>query len=117
MIAKVTDTTEEADEIEAEMGEKLSSLEEKADEIEEPKSVCVEISRSPETFAAAKGTIIDTIVERSNAENSAGDLEGWREVNEAAVIEMNPDVILTTYGSYVDDPVKEVTDRKGWSDI
>src|SRR5690625_6238732 len=30
---------------------------------------------------------------------------------------MNPDVILTTYGSYVDDPVKEVTDRKGWSDI
>jgi len=117
MIAKVTDTTEEADEIEADMEEKLSSLEEKVAEIEEPKSVYVEISPSPETFTAGKGTFIDTILERINAENSAGDLEGWPEVNEEAVIEMNPDVILTTYGSYVDDPVKEVTDRKGWSDI
>src|SRR5699024_10345610 len=85
--------------------------------IEEPKSVYVEISPSPETFTAGKGTFIDTILERINAENSAGDLECWPEVNEEAVIEMNTDVILTTYGSYVYDPVKEVTDRNVWIDI
>src|SRR5699024_11273259 len=83
----------------------------------EPKSVYVEISPSPETFAAGKGTFIDTILERIDGENSAGELEGWPEVNEEAVVDMDPDVILTTYGSYVDVPVKEVTDRKGWSDI
>src|SRR5690625_6553327 len=70
MITKVTDTTEEADEIEADMEEKLSSLEEKVAEIEEPKSVYVEISPSPETFTAGKGTFIDTILERINAERS-----------------------------------------------
>lgn len=117
LIAEVTDSTEEADKIEANMEEKLASLEEKVADIEEPKSVYVEISPSPETFTAGKNTFINTILERINAENSAGDLDGWPEVNEEAVIEMDPDVILTTYGSYVDDPVKEVTDRKGWSDI
>src|SRR5690625_8011080 len=110
MIAKVTDTTEEDDEIEADMEEKLSSLEEKVAEIEEPKSVSVEISPSPETFTAGKGTFIDTILVRINAENSAGDLEGWPEVNEEAVIAMNPDVILTALGSFVDDSVKELRD-------
>src|SRR5699024_6728423 len=60
---------------------------------------------------------IDTILERINAENSAGVLESGPEVDEEAGSGMNPDVILTTYGSGVDDPVKEVRDRKGWSDI
>lgn len=117
LIAEVTDTTEEADKIETDMEEKLASIEEKVADIEEPKSVYVEISPSPETFTAGKNTFINTILEKINAENSAGDLEGWPEVNEEAVIKMNPDVILTTYGSYVDDPVKEVTSRKGWEDI
>lgn len=117
LIAEVTNTTEEANEIESEMKEKLASLEEKVAEIEEPKSVYVEISPSPETYTAGKNTFINTILEKINAENSAGDLEGWPEVNEEAVLEMNPDIIITTYGNYVDDPVKEITDRKAWSDI
>lgn len=117
LIAEVTDTTEKADEIEANMKEKLTSLEEKVAEIEEPKSVYVEISPSPETYTAGKNTFINTILEKINAKNNAGDLEGWPKVNEEAVLEMNPDVILTTYGSYVDDPVTEITDRKAWSDI
>lgn len=117
LIAQVTDTTEKADEIEADMEEKLASLEEKVADIEEPKSVYVEISPSPETYTAGNNTFINTIIEKINAENSAGELEGFPEVNEEAVIEMNPDIILTTYGSYVDDPVKEITDRKSWSDI
>src|SRR5699024_9666396 len=97
LIAEVTDTTEEADKIETDMEEKLASIEEKVADIEEPKSVYVEISPSPETFTAGKNTFINTILEKINAENSAGDLEGWPEVNEEAVIKMNPDVILTTY--------------------
>src|SRR5699024_9898279 len=95
MIAAVTDATKADDDIDADMEEKFSSIEEKVAEIEETKSDYVEISPSQETFTAGKGTFIDTILERINAENSAGDLEGWPEVNEEAVIEMNPDVILT----------------------
>ncbi len=117
LIAEVTDTTKEANEIESEMKEKLASLEEKVAKIEEPKSVYVEISPSPETYTAGKNTFINTILEKINAKNSAGDLEGWPEINEEAVLEMNPDIIITTYGNYVDDSVKEITDRKAWSDI
>lgn len=117
LIGKVTDTKEEADKIESDMKEKLASLEEKVADIEKPKSAYVEISPAPETYTAGKNTFINTILEKINVQNSAGDLEGWPEVNEEAVIEMNPDVIVTTYGNYVDDPVKEITDRKAWSDI
>lgn len=117
LIGEVTDTTAEAEKIETDMKEKLAALEEKVAEIEEPKSVYVEISPAPETYTVGKNTFINTLLEKINAENSAGDLEGWPQVNEEAVIEMNPDVIITTYGNYVDDPVKEITDRKAWSDI
>src|SRR5699024_12415143 len=86
MIAKVTDTTEEADEIEADMEEKLSTLEERVAEMEEPKSVYVEISRSPETCTAGKGTFMDTMLEIINEEKRSGDIEGWPEVTEDAVI-------------------------------
>ncbi len=30
---------------------------------------------------------------------------------------MNPDVIVTTYGSTVDNPVKKVMNRDGWGDM
>ncbi len=117
LIGEVTGTTEQADKIESDMEEKLASLSDKVAEIEEPKSVYVEISPAPETYTAGKNTFINTILEKINAENSAGDLEGWPQVNEEAVIEMDPDIIITTYGSYVEDPIKEITDRKAWSDL
>ncbi len=117
LIGKVTDTTEQADQIESDMKEKLASLSDKVAEVENPKSVYVEISPAPETYTAGKNTFINTILEKINAENSAGDLEGWPQVNEEAVLEMNPDIIITTYGNYVDDPIKEITDRESWSDL
>lgn len=117
LIGKVTDTTEQADQIESDMKEKLASLSDKVAEIENPKSVYVEVSPAPETYTAGKNTFINTILEKINAENSAGDLEGWPQVNEEAVLEMNPDIIITTYGNYVDDPIKEITDRESWSDL
>ena len=33
------------------------------------------------------------------------------------IIASNPDVIITTYGFYVEDPVGQVTSREGWQDI
>ena len=116
-VAKATGTTKKADEITSGMEKSLASLEEKVAEIEDVKHVYVEISPSPETYTTGSGTFVDTILKKINAENSAGNLEGWLEVNEEAVIEMNPDVIITTYGSYVEDPLKEITDRSAWKDI
>ena len=116
-IGKATGKKEEADTIQADMEAKLKELEERVEAIDDVKSVYVEISPSPETYTVGKGTFIDEILTKINAKNSAGDLEGWPQVNEEAVVEMNPDIIITTYGSYVEDPVKEITDRKAWKDI
>ena len=33
------------------------------------------------------------------------------------IIASNPDVIITTYGFYVENPVGQVTSREGWQDI
>ena len=40
-----------------------------------------------------------------------------RKLTKKPIIASNPDVIITTYGFYVDDPVGQVTSREGWQDI
>ena len=32
-------------------------------------------------------------------------------------MQANPDVIITTYGYYIENPVEQVIGRKGWQDI
>ena len=42
--------------------------------------------------------------------------DGWVNINEEAVIALNPDVILTTY-SYAENAAELVLDRTGWEEI
>ena len=53
---------------------------------------------------------------RYNANNIITE-EGWPKIDQEAIIASNPDVIITTYGFYVEDPVGQVTSREGWQDI
>ncbi len=60
---------------------------------------------------------MDEMLSIINAENLITE-EGWFKIDQESYIERNPDVILTTYGSFFeDDPVKMVTSRPGWQDV
>ena len=49
--------------------------------------------------------------------NVAEDQEGWVKLTEEEIVQFNPDVIITTYGYYVDNPEAEVLARDGWAEV
>lgn len=118
MMAEATGTEEKGDEIVSDMEDDLATIEEKAEEIEDDdvKTAYIEISPEPEIFTPGEGTFQDDILSLIHAENGAGDEEDWVEIDEEAVIEMDPDVIVLTY-DHTDDPVEDVLERDGWEDI
>nr|WP_246569707.1 ABC transporter substrate-binding protein [Lentibacillus saliphilus] len=119
MLGKATGTYEKAEEIVTSMQADLAALQEKTKDIPEAdrKQVFIEISPSPEIYTAGKGTFFDQLLNVINATNAAGGEEGWPMLDQEAIIALNPDVIITTYGNYVADPHAEVADRDGWSDV
>ena len=115
-IGQLTGTTEDAEALTADMKAKLDEIKEKAATVTEKKKVYIEISPAPEIYTVGKNTFMDVMLQTINAENAAGDLEGWPSIDQESVLERNPDVIITTY-NYVEDPVGQVTSREGWSEI
>jgi iron complex transport system substrate-binding protein len=119
MIGKATGEKQEAKEVIQGMKKKLASILGKVKTIsdDEQKKVFVEVSPEPEIYTAGKNTFIDEILTMIHAKNAAKKLDGWVKMNDEAVIEMNPDIILTTYGYYTKDPVGKVLSRKGWQEV
>ncbi|MFY4773587.1 ABC transporter substrate-binding protein [Metabacillus sp. RGM 3146] len=119
MVGKATGKSKEAKDIIAKMKEKISSVKEKAKSIpqDKQKRVYVEISPSPDIYTAGKGTFIDEILTDIGAKNAAADLKGWAKISEEAAVKLNPDSIITTYGYYIKDPIKQVSGRKGWENV
>lgn len=118
MLSRVTGTVAKGEEMIEEMKNDLEALEAKAQEIpdEDVKKVYIEIAPAPEIFTPGTGTFEDDIVSLINADNGAKDEEGWVELSEEAIIEMDPDVIILTY-DYVEDAEEEVMNRDGWENI
>ena len=101
------------------MKTKLRTIEEKAAEIKphEQKKVLVEVSGSPEIYVTGKNTFMDEMLQLINAKNAAADQEGWAKMEEESMIEEDPDVIITTYGRYVDDVTSDILNRNGWEAV
>ncbi len=117
MIGKATGKVTEAKQIVTDMKAKVDELKEKAAGIADKKSVWVEVAPQPDLFTAGRGTYINEMLEIIGAINVAGDLEGWPQVSEEEAVNMNPDVILTTYGYYVEDAREQVLSRDGWQEV
>lgn len=118
-IGKATGVTEEANELVEDMKEKMTDIKEKAAKIAEKdqKSVYVEVSGEPSIYTTGKNTFMQEMLDTINAQNVVTE-EGWIQVDQEAIIKKNPDVIITTYGSYAtEDPVKKLLSRKGWEDV
>jgi iron complex transport system substrate-binding protein len=116
-IAEATGTENEGDKIVKSMKDDLADIQEKAKTVKERKKVWVEISPAPEIYTAGKGTFIDEMLQAINAENTAGKLEGWAKVSEEQPVVYNPDVVVTTYGYYAENPKEQVMARQAWKDV
>jgi iron complex transport system substrate-binding protein len=119
MIGKASGADEQAEVTIQRMKDDLQAVKEKAAEVseEEKKSVFVEVSPSPEIFTSGSNTFMDEMLTLINADNAAAEQEGWVKMNEEAIIALNPDVILTTYGYYTDNSKDLVLSREGWEDV
>jgi iron complex transport system substrate-binding protein len=117
MIGKATGETKKAEEVVTGMKNKLADIKAKAAEIKEKKKVFVEVSPAPEVFTTGKNTFMDQMISIINAENIAGDQEGWVQMDQEAIIDRNPDVIITTYGFYTENAAEQVLSRQGWENV
>lgn len=117
MIGKATGTSDEAIEMIENMKTNIEEIKEKAKTITDKKRVWVEVSPAPDIFTTGKGTFMNEMLETIEAINVAGDLEGWVKITEEEIVQYNPDVIITTYSYYVDQPREEVLKREGWSEV
>lgn len=73
--------------------------------------VYVEIAGEP-MITAARGTFIDDMVRRAGGTNVFIDLQGWPQVSAEAVIERNPQVIVSTHSGH-----RRILSRRGWNDV
>ncbi|MGD6818816.1 ABC transporter substrate-binding protein [Metabacillus sp. 113a] len=119
MIGKAAGELEKSKEMAAGMKEEIASIKEKASSISEDdkKSVFVEVSPSPEIYTAGKDTFMNDILMTVGAKNAAADQSGWPKMSEEAIVKLNPDVIVTTYGYYSPNPIDQVTGREGWDSV
>jgi iron complex transport system substrate-binding protein len=117
LIANATGTSEKAEEIIVDMQERLEVLKEKAKAVSEPKKVWVEVSPAPDIYTTGKGTFMHEMLEAIQAVNAAGEQEGWVKFTEEEAVQLNPDVIITTYGYYVENPAEGVLNRAGWAEV
>lgn len=117
MIGKATGESKKADELIKSMKDKLAEIKAKAGEIKEKKKVLVEVSPAPEVFTTGKNTFMDDMITLINAENIANDQEGWIKIDQEEMIGRNPDVIITTYGYYIENAAQQVLSRQGWENV
>ncbi|WP_019241287.1 MULTISPECIES: ABC transporter substrate-binding protein [Bacillus] len=117
LLGKATGTEEEANAIVNNMKERINNIKDKAKKVESKKRVWVEISPQPEIFTTGQNTFMNEMLDMIGAENVAKGQVGWVKMSEEEAVKLNPDVILTTYGSYVGNATKQVLDRKGWQQV
>jgi iron complex transport system substrate-binding protein len=117
LIGIATGTAEKAETLIKDMKASFAAIKEQAKAVTEPKRVWVEVSPSPNIYTTGKGTFMHEMLQMINAENVAGEQEGWVNLNEEEIVALQPDIIITTYGYYVDNTVEGVLTREGWSEV
>jgi iron complex transport system substrate-binding protein len=98
------------------MKEQVDEIARNASRIENKRSVYFEISAAPDMFTFGKDSFIDDMITAVGAINIFGN-DAWIVTPGAeAIIERNPDVILTNV-NYIEDPIGELKSRAGFDHI
>lgn len=117
IIGQATGATEEAETLVSDMEAQVAEIKEQASAVEEPKSVFVEVGSTPDIYTTGSGTFIDEMLDIINAENIAADQEGWVSMDPEAIVDANPEVIISTEGAYVPDAVEKIKARSGFAEV
>ncbi|MDR0731817.1 MAG: ABC transporter substrate-binding protein [Treponema sp.] len=80
------------------------------------KTVYMEISPFPYPYSTGRGTFMNEMIEIIGARNIFSDVSGWIAPAAEAILERNPDVILTNV-NFTDDPVGEIMTRPGFDTV
>jgi len=115
-IAAVMDFPEAGEALVAEMEQEIERVRAIGETITERRTVYFEIASPPFMFSFGHGVFLNEILEIIGAENIFADQDQWFSVADEAVLERNPDVILTNV-FYLDDAVEDVLNRSGWESI
>ncbi|GHT67401.1 ABC transporter substrate-binding protein [Spirochaetia bacterium] len=115
-IAAVLGVTEKGHELTQNMGEQINSITANSSSITAKKSVYFEISPSPNMVTLGRETFLNEMLELIGAQNIFADKTGWIAPGAEAILERNPDVILTNV-NFIDDPLGEIKGRDGFNTI
>jgi iron complex transport system substrate-binding protein len=115
-IAAMMNAGEAGEEIISAMQAEIDEIRKIAEAITETRTVYVEISPAPWMFSFGTGTFLHEMVELVGAVNVFANQESWISVTGEALLEANPDVILTLT-DFLDDPVAEIMERPGFGVI
>jgi iron complex transport system substrate-binding protein len=118
-IGTLTGKQQEAEKVVKDMKAEVEAIKEKANKIDEKerKVVWVEVSGEPEIYTTGKGTFMDEMLTIIGAKNAAGNEKGWVMMSEEKAVQLNPDVIITTYGYYDKEAAQKVLKRPAWQNV
>jgi len=115
-MATVLDAEAQGDRIVGEMSAEIQRIREIGQSITDRKTVYFELSPAPHLVSFGQDTFLHEMIELVGAVNIFADHESWINVTDEVVLNLNPDVILTSV-NFIDDPVGEVMSRAGWDSI
>jgi len=115
-IAAVMGTQEKGRQIVADMDREIEAIRAIGSTVADKKTVYFELDAfAPMLYSIGSGSFIHEMIEIIGAVNVFdGQQDAWLAIAEEAVLDANPDVILTN-NSFLDDPISIITSRPGWN--
>jgi iron complex transport system substrate-binding protein len=115
-IANLVDAKEKGNELIESMKIQIDRIANNTKNISEQKTVYLEISAAPLMMSFGKNSYINDMIQTINAKNIFADQNWLTQPSAEAIIEKNPDVILTSV-DYLEDPAAEIKSRIGFGEI
>ena len=115
-IAEVVNEKSKGKEIIDDMKAQVDEIKAIGDTIADKKSVYFEISPVPYLSSFGKSTFLNEMIEIIGAENIFANEDGWISPTAEAIIDANPDVIITN-AEYMENPTGEIKSRNAWENI
>lgn len=117
LVGQATGHMDQATEVIEQMKSDVTEVQNAVSDLSEDEKKRVWIEVGPELYSGGEGSFIDELINLAGGVNIIGDQEGWPQVSEEVVLEKDPEVIITTYGYYMDDAVDQVLTRDNWQDV
>ncbi|MEW9500881.1 ABC transporter substrate-binding protein [Jeotgalibacillus marinus] len=118
-IGKVTGKVTEAEQVIEDMQDGFAEIEEKAATVEEAdrKKVLIAVSQMPDVYVAGNDTFMQEMLDLIQADNAAGEQDGFPMLAEEEIVRLNPDTVVVTSGYYEENLTQEWLTHGSFSDL